>query len=97
MPHTRTQIPFFHPRRRPRRLLASSKLALRLRILDRRLDLQRGHGFTEVIMGDAMADIIRGDTSCILEGWDFSDTASVSRSIKTLGLRWAKEDAARRA
>lgn len=74
--------------------LVSEKTAARVVELDRLLSLTGADRIAEVLLGNLARSIGRHGSGTILEGWVFSDPATVKRDLAKLAVHWAREDAA---
>jgi hypothetical protein len=64
--------------------------------IDAGLELVPGSGFAEVILGDAIKELRRGEFGLILEGWTFSEGFDATAALHRIFKPRARKQAALR-
>lgn len=70
-----------HQASTPARPVISRRLASLIRRIDTELDLQPGHGFAEVILGDSVKELQEGDFSLVMDAWSFKDPEAARTAL----------------
>ena len=70
----------------------SPKTAGRMAEMDRVLVTAPGDGIAETLLSSLLEDIMEGDLSLVMDGWQWDDADQTAADLRCIADRWSSED-----